>query len=86
VSRTAFYALDQEHLTRENWDLADAFVRLHDLTSRDGAAGVARITVADLMLALEGWNLVEDQDRYPLHQNAVARIIDALGNSAGPAQ
>jgi hypothetical protein len=85
VSRTAFYALDQEHLTRENWDLADAFVRLHDLTSRDGAAGVARITVADLMLALEGWNLVEDQERYPLHQNAVARIIDALGNSAGAA-
>jgi hypothetical protein len=37
------------------------------------------------MLALEGWNLVEDQERYPLHQSAVARIIDALGNSAGAA-
>ena len=86
MSRTAFYALDQEHLTRDNWDLADAFVRLRDLSSRDAAAGVARITVADLMLALEGWNLVEDRARYPLHQNAVTRIIDALGTSAGPAQ
>jgi hypothetical protein len=79
MPRTAFYALDQEHLSRDDWDLADAFARLHELVSRNGAAGVVRVTVADLMLVLDGWETIEDSERFRPHRNAVERIRAALG-------
>jgi hypothetical protein len=79
VASTAFYALDQERLPKEEWDLADSFARLHALTSDNPVGGVARITVADLLLALEGWNLVGEREQYARHRAAVARIRNALG-------
>jgi hypothetical protein len=78
MTRTAFYALDQERLPRQEWDLADSFARLHEIVASDASDGVVRITVADLMLVLEAWNLVDDPDEYPRHGNAVARIAKAL--------
>jgi hypothetical protein len=79
VARTAFYALDQEHLSRDDWDLADAFARLHAIASTNGGGGVARITVADLMLVLDGWESIGDSERFRRHRSAVARIREALG-------
>ena len=79
MASTAFYALDQERLPKEEWDLADSFARLHALTSDEAVGGVARITVADLLLALEGWNLVGDHAQYARQRAAVARIRKALG-------
>jgi hypothetical protein len=81
VTLTAFYAVDQEKLDPKHWDLADFYAGLHDLVT-DGTEGVARITVADLLLALEGWNHLDDEQRWREHRNAVRRIIDALGDSA----
>jgi hypothetical protein len=82
MTRTAFYALDQEQLSREDWDLADAFARLHEIASGDGAVGVARITIADLMLVLDGWETIEESERFRAHRSAVARIRQALGPGA----
>jgi hypothetical protein len=79
MTRTAFYALDQERLPKQDWDLADSFARLHELAGCESVDGVARITVADLMLVLEAWDLVENRDEYPRHQNAVNRVVEALG-------
>jgi hypothetical protein len=81
VTLTAFYAVDQEKLDRKHWDLADVYADLHDLVT-DGTQGVARITMADLLLALEGWNHLDDEQRWREHRNAVRRITDALGDSA----
>ena len=79
MASTAFYALDQERLPKEEWDLADSFARLHALTSGDAGGGVARITVADLMLVLEAWNLLEDHEQHARHRAAVSRIRSVLG-------
>ena len=80
MTLTAFYALDQEKLARKQWDLADLFAGLHDFVT-NGTEGVARITIADLLLALDACNDLDDQPRWP-HRNAVRRIIEALGDSA----
>jgi hypothetical protein len=81
VALTAFYALDQEKLDRKHWDLADFFAGLHDFVT-NGTEGVARITIADLLLALEAWNYLDDQPRWRQNRNAVRRIVDALGDSS----
>jgi hypothetical protein len=81
VTVTAFYALDQEKLGRKHWDLADFFAGLHDFVT-NGTEGVARITIADLLLALEAWNHLDDEPRWRQHRNAVRRINEALGDSA----
>jgi hypothetical protein len=81
VALTAFYALDQEHLDARYWELADTFAEMHALVA-DGKEGVARITVADLMLALEAWNHVDDEPQFRSHRHAVERIVAALGASA----
>jgi hypothetical protein len=79
MASTAFYALDQERLPKEEWDLADSFARLHALTSSDSVDGVVRITVADLMLVLEAWNLIGDRGQFARHRAAADRILHALG-------
>jgi len=81
VTLTAFYALDQERLDRKHWDLADVFAGLHDFVT-NRTEGVARITIADLLLALEARNHLDDEPRWRQHRNAVRRIIEALGDSA----
>ena len=80
MTLTAFYALDQERLDRKHWDLSDFFAGLHDFVT-NGTEGVARITIADLLLALDACNHLDDQPRWQ-HRNAVRRIIEALGDSA----
>jgi hypothetical protein len=81
VTLSAFYALDQEKLDRKHWDFADLFGGMHELVAT-GIDGVARITIADLLLALEGWNHLDDAPRWRQHRKAVQRITDALGDSA----
>jgi hypothetical protein len=78
VARTAFYALDQERLLVDDWDLADTFARLHSIAIGD-SAGVARITVADLMLALDMCDRVEESAETRAHRYAITRIRAALG-------
>jgi hypothetical protein len=81
VTLTAFYALDQEKLDPKHWDLADFFAGLHDFVT-NRTEGVARITIADLLLALEAWNHLDDEPRWRQHRNAVRRIVEALGDAA----
>jgi hypothetical protein len=81
VTLTAFYALDQEKLDPKHWDLADAFAASHDFVA-NGTEGVSRITIADLLLALEAWNHLDDEPRWRQHRNAVRRIVEALGDAA----
>jgi hypothetical protein len=81
VTLTAFYALDQEKLDPQHWDMADFFADLHGFAT-NRTEGVARITIADLLLALEAWNHLDDEPRFRPHRNAVRRIIEALGDSA----
>ena len=81
MTLTAFYALDQERLDRKHWDLADVFAGLHDFVT-NRTEGVARITIADLLLALDACNHLDDEPRWRQHRNAVRRIIEALGDSA----
>lgn len=81
MTLTAFYALDQEHLPERHWCLADSFAEMHDLAT-SGTDGLSRITVPDLMLALEGWNHVDDGPQFRPHRMAVSRIIGALGATA----
>jgi hypothetical protein len=78
VARTAFYALDQEDLPKDDWDLADTFARLHSIAT-GGSSGVVRVTVADLMLALDMCERVEDSEETRAHRHAIARIRAALG-------
>jgi hypothetical protein len=59
MAGTAFNALDQERLPKEEWDLADSFARLPLLASGHSVDGVVRITAADLWLALD--------DRWMMH-------------------
>jgi hypothetical protein len=81
VTLTAFYAMDQAKLDRKHWDLTDFFTGLHDFVTT-GTEGIARITIADLLLALEAWNNLDDEPRWRQHRNAVRRILAALGDSA----
>jgi hypothetical protein len=81
VTLTPFYALDQEHLRREYWELADLFAELHALAT-GRTTGLARITVADLLLALDAWNHIEERPELLRHRVAVARIGQALGDAS----
>jgi hypothetical protein len=78
VPVTAFYSIDQEQLDRRYWELADSLASMHDLAA-SGTPGVCRITRADLMLALEAWNYLDDMPQLERHKSALARIIDAVG-------
>jgi hypothetical protein len=49
---TSYYAIDQERLARQHWDLADTYADLHRL-AQSGVPGVLRITVADLRIVLD---------------------------------
>ena len=77
---TAFYAIDQTELPRQHWELADCFADLHALTT-GGVPGVARITVADLMLVLEVLSQAESRQELERHRNAVARVREAVGEA-----
>ncbi|HEV7566723.1 MAG TPA: hypothetical protein VGO31_12270, partial [Microbacteriaceae bacterium] len=81
MTLTAFYALDQEKLDPKHWELADLFAGLHDFVI-SATEGFARITIADLLLALEAWNHLDDEPRWRQHRNAARRIHDALGDAA----
>jgi hypothetical protein len=82
MSRTVFYALDPTRLTEGQQELADTFAQLHALTSEQPDGPVAKIVIADLMLALEAWNLVGEGERRGPHRAAVARILAAIGEES----
>ncbi len=81
MSRSPFYAIDQEHLPERYWDLADVFADLRSL-SASVPAGVRRITVADLRVLVDCCSQVPDDDLTGPQRNAIARVRGAIEMSA----
>jgi hypothetical protein len=77
VSRSSFYALDHARLPVEQQELADTFAELHALAG-EPEGPVVKIVVADLMLALEAWQRLDEGQRDGPHAAAIARIIAAI--------
>ena len=77
MTRTAFYAIDQEHLDARYWSLADTFAEMHALLP-EAPHGVVRITSADLRLVLDCCALVPDGALMPGHEQAIARLASVL--------
>jgi hypothetical protein len=77
MSRTPFYAIDQEHLPERYWDLADRFAELHQLVHAV-PDGVARITVADIAVVLDLCEQTGGELLRGPHGSAVARLRAAI--------
>jgi hypothetical protein len=77
VSRSVFYALDPARLPVEQMELADTFAELHALSGEPEGL-VVKIAVADLILALEAWQRLDEAQRDGPHAAAVSRIIAAI--------